>query len=150
MTLIFWTLLACGEEETACDDATITLESIASDPKDMAGTTGIACGAIFHGRTDGITNDCSAPDTGIGDAQVREGTYAIWPSSWGLVRNGFSVGVAVLGSDGSEVTRTPDDNEGDTIAFDATVRYDTIYDACSHSLFHSAYLELAAEDVGLE
>ena len=109
----------------------------------------MVCGAIFHGRTDGITNDCSS-DTGAEEPVYREGTYAIWPSDWGLTRNGFSAGVLVLDSSGAEVTALPEDNEGDTIAFDAVVRYDQVYDPCSNSLFGSAYLELAAEDVGLE
>lgn len=149
MTLILWALMGCGGDEQSCDDATLTLESIVSDPEGLGGQIGIACGAIFHGRTDGITNDCTA-DTGLGEPEHRDGTYAIWPSDWGLTRNGYSVGVSVLDSTGAQVTDLPDDNEGDTIAFDAVVRYDQVYDPCSHSLFGSAYLELAAEDVGLE
>ncbi|GEM_PF-2812151 len=148
VTLLIWMVLACTDEEHACDEATITLESITSDPLGMSGTTGIACGAIYEARDDGITNDC-ATDTGLGEPDYREGTYAIWPSDWGLSRNGFSVGVNPLDVVGYAVPGMPEGNVGDSIAVDVVVRFDEVYDPCSHSVFGSAYLEISAGDVGL-
>ena len=146
MTLLLLSLMACTDDEThVCDDATLTLEDITADPKGSAGTSGIACGAVYEARDDGIDNSCG--DSGLEDPTVRDGVYAIWPSDWGLERRGYSVGVRVLATDGTEVTDLPAVNLGDSLAVQTTVRYDQVYDPCSNSLFASAYLEIAASEL---
>jgi hypothetical protein len=147
MTLLLALIVGCSQDEAVCDEATITLESIAEDPSGLDGAEGIACGAFYVARTDGITNECG--DSGLDEPELREGTYAIWESDWGLVRRGYSVGVLVLDEDGTtEITEMPDVNEGDSIAVEVVVRYGEVFDPCSNSLFGSAYLEIEGGELG--
>ncbi len=150
MWMFGWFLGCTGAAEIAdCEEATLLLDAIAEDPKGMAGAQGIACGAVFEARSDGISNECG--DTGLGDPVVMEGTYAVWPSDWGLERRGYSVGVVVLDQDGvTEIGGLPEATPGELIAVQATIRYDQVHDLCSNSLFGSAYLEVSASEVGLD
>ncbi len=143
-------LLACsGGSETSCDEATLTLESIAADPEAMAATQGTVCGGFYEARTGSDSTPCG--DSGLEEPELVEGVYAVWPSDWGIERRGYSLGVVVLADDGvTELQELPDYVTGETVALDGVVRYGQVHDTCSNHLYPSAWFEVDAEQVGLD
>ena len=62
-------LLACsGGSETSCDEATLTLESIAADPEAMAATQGTVCGGFYEARTGSDSTPCG--DSGLEEPEL--------------------------------------------------------------------------------
>ncbi len=144
-----WLLAACSSsDEASCDEATVTLESIADDPQAMAATEGVVCGSFYEARTETEAPGCG--DTGLGDPVVVEGVYALWPSNWGVERRENSLGVVVLASDGTELEELPDYASGETIVLEGIVRYAQVLDPCANQLYPSAYFEVDGDEVGLE
>ncbi len=134
---------ACAELEP-----TITIAELVADPLAYDGQVHAVGGQ--YSNIDVAMLDCEPTGTGD-DPVVEEGSYTVWPSTWGLQDGNDVLGVEVIDSSGAQTSTRPDYADAEELVLEGTLRYGLVTDDCDlDTQRHSLYLEVAIEDVAIE